>query len=326
MAKRVVISGATGRLGQALARALMERGDTVTVLTRDPTAAEQKVPGAAGYVLWNAINIGRWADALDGADAVVNLTGASLFNAEARSRAGFTALSRTRLFAARAMVQGLEGVRRRPGVFLNASSVEVYGFQGVSQAPVDERAATGTDAFGRAAREWELAALEARTLEVRTVLLRLGFLLDAEAGGLPLLVRQFAANLGGPALPTRAWRPWIHLSDVVGLILHALDVPEVSGPLNFTAPEPRTNEEFAKVLGQTLGKPAWLPTPRWVLRRFVGAPAAVALSRGKRVVPRKAEETGYHFRFPRLEDALEDLIPPRRQLLLTPGGMEPQPV
>jgi uncharacterized protein (TIGR01777 family) len=326
MAKRVVISGATGRLGQSLARALLERGDTVVVLTRDPALAEERVPGAAAYVTWNAINIGRWSDALDGADAVVNLTGASLFGAEMRGKDAYARLARTRLFAARAMTAGLEAVRRRPPVLLSASSTEVYGFQGVSDAPVDERSATGTDAFGKATRDWELAALEARALEVRPVLVRLGFVLDGEGGGLPLLVRQYAAHLGGPTLPSRAWRPWVHLHDAVGLFLHGIDTPDLSGPLNATAPEPRTNEDFARLLAQRLGRASWLPTPALLLRRFVGTPGAVALSRGKRVLPRKAEEGGYRFRFRTLEDALDEVLTPRGQALLSAGSLEPQPI
>ncbi|MCI0673752.1 MAG: TIGR01777 family oxidoreductase [Myxococcaceae bacterium] len=326
MGKRVIISGATGRLGQALARSLIERGDSLVVLTRDTAAAEERLPGAAQYLPWNGITIGPWVDTFDGADAVVNLTGASLFGEGMRGRRAWEQLARTRLLATRVVVEGLESVRRRPGVFVNASGVELYGFTGVSDTPVDEHTEPGRDAYARGAREWEQAANEARTVEVRTALVRLGFVLDANSGGLPLLVRQYALRIGGPALPLRAWRPWIHIADAAALFLLAIDDERVNGPLNATAPEPRTNEDFAQLLSKMLERPAWLPTPGFVLERFVGTPAAASLSRGKRVLPGKAEELGYRFRFRRLEDALDDVLTPRRDSLLTSGPLHPEPI
>jgi uncharacterized protein len=198
--------------------------------------------------------------------------------------------------------------RARPEVFVSASSVGTYGYAGFTDVEHTEDSPAGTDFWGRDSQLWEEAAVEADRLGIRTVVLRPGYVLDAHAGsGLAQQIEQFRRGFGGPVLPGTLWVPWIHIADVAGLIVLAVEDTRVRGPLNVVAPGVVRNTEFAATLGRVVGKPARLPVLGFMLRLGFGM-TADTIVHGRRVVPRKALDLGYQFQFPALEPALRDLV------------------
>jgi hypothetical protein len=239
------------------------------------------------------------------ADAVIYLAGAPLFDGRRHDRAAVEAESRARITGFGHLVAGLGGLDRRPDTLIAASSVGYYGFAGRSDEPAGEGSPRGPDWWGAASAAIEQAALSVRQHGIRTVVLRTGYVLTQAS--LAAQVAQFRRHLSGWIGTGRGWTPWIHIADEVGIIAFALGRPDISGPVNLTAPEPVRARQFARALGQALGHRAWLPVPAPLVRMGLGAVTDI-LVRGRRVVPAKASAAGYEFRFPVLDPALRDII------------------
>src|SRR5580704_11559297 len=306
MTQRVVVVGATGHIGRPLCRELLRAGNLVTVFSRDPVRAQHVVPGASGYVAWNPGSLPEeCVSHLQWADAVVYLAGGPLFDGRRHSRADIEAESRARIAALGQLVVALGRLSRRPGTLIAASSVGYYGYQGISDAPVDETHPAGSDWWGRDSAAIEQAGLAAQAHGVRTMLLRTGYVLTPDS--LATQVAQFRRHFGGWIGTGRGWTPWIHIADEVGIIAFALQERSLDGPVNLTAPEPVRAREFARALGRAVGHRAWLPVPTPFVRMGLGVIADI-LVRGKRVVPARASALGYQFRFPGVDATLHDLL------------------
>ncbi len=211
----------------------------------------------------------------------------------------------SRIDATRQLARAIAGAKG-PSVFIAGSAIGYYGPR--DDEPLDESAKPGDDFLARLCADWEAAADEANGGEhdVRVVKLRTGVVLDRRGGPLVQMDLPFRFFAGGPVGNGRQWMSWIHWEDELGLIIHALDNPEVRGPMNATAPEPLPNREVASALGRALRRPAMMPTPALGLRLALGEVSDV-VTEGQRVVPKLAKETGYGFKFRNLEDALADL-------------------
>ncbi len=298
---RVVVAGGTGLIGQRLVGALTDQGVPVTVLTRHPEAALEL--GAATARGWDSL-----LEALDGASIVVNLCGEGI--AEGRWTAKRkTLLEFSRIETTERIVEALRWARQRPAVLLNASAVGFYGARDGS--PLDEGSAGGSGFLARLCQKWERAADKATGYGVRVVRLRTGVVLAPEGGALPkmaLPVRLFQGAVLGSG---QQGLSWIHVEDLVALILEAARNPAYEGPLNATAPWPVNNRQFTHLLGRVLHRPV-LPLPsfltRGTLRLLVGEMADEMLLAGAFVYPRKALGLGFRFRFPTAESALADLL------------------
>ncbi len=290
---RVVVTGASGTIGGALAAALRARGDDVTGITRAPGAH------GGGDIDWRS-----WDDlpaAVAGADAVVHLAGAGV--ADKRwSAARKRELRSSRIDTAQQIVAAIGAAADKPGVFVCGSAVGVYGSRG--DELLTEASAPGDDFLARLCVDWEAAAQGAG---VRTVTLRTGVVLAREGGALAKLLLPFKLGAGGPIGRGRQYMPWIHRDDIVGLILHAIDTPTLDGPLNGVAPEPVSNAAFGKALGAALRRPALMPMPPIALRLLLGERAGV-LTASQRVSAARAQESGYAFRQPEIGGALRDLV------------------
>jgi uncharacterized protein (TIGR01777 family) len=182
-----------------------------------------------------------------------------------------------------------------------ASAVGIYGARGAER--IDETSPSGHDFLATVTRMWEAAARRAEELGMRVVSLRTGVVLDRRGGALERMLPPFKLGLGGPVAGGDQYVPWIHIDDVVGMYLAALDDPAWSGPINATAPEPATNAAFSKALGRALRRPAFVPVPALAVRLLFGEMALV-VTEGQRAVPARAEELGYEFRHPDLDGAL----------------------
>ncbi|HYV64721.1 MAG TPA: TIGR01777 family oxidoreductase [Myxococcales bacterium] len=293
---KVVIGGANGLIGSDLTRVLRARGDAVIALVRKP-----KDPAE---VKWDGRTVPPGA--LQGADAAVNLSGASIA-ARRWSEAYKKEIVDSRVQTTRAFVEGMRAVRPRPRVFVNASAVGAYGGRG--DEVLTEDSARGADFLAGVCKESEAEALRGEELGVRTVLLRTGVVLARQGGALKQMLPPFKAFVGGPIGTGRQWFPWIHLADEVGIILWAL-AGSVSGPVNAVSPNPVRMKDFAQALGASLHRPAVFSVPALVLRLGLGEMAEVLLE-GQRAVPRKALSSGYQFRYGQLDAALRDLVASR---------------
>lgn len=300
----VLVTGGTGFIGTRLCEVLIAAGHEVTVLTRNKRKARQ----FRGRVTL----IDSLDDLVDRArfDVVVNLAG------EPVAGGRWTAARKRKLIESRvgttgALVGFLERCRDKPGVLVSASAVGFYGCDPEAEFREDSepRPAFGHDLC----REWEDTARMAEPLGVRVCLVRIGLVLGTDGGALGQMLLPFEFGLGGPIGDGRQWMSWIHRDDLVGLILHAIAEPSLSGPINATAPAPVRNREFAATLGRVLRRPAVLPVPAFVLHRLLGQMAEELLLNGQKVLPARAEETGYRFTFTTLEAALSDILRPGRE-------------
>jgi uncharacterized protein (TIGR01777 family) len=307
-ARRLIVIGATGALGAPLCAALLRRGDSLVVFSRDPVAAQQRVPGAMAYVAWQPEESGAWEAHLGAADGVIYLAGKSIYT-EPHTEQDVHDELQTRMRGINGVVRAMEAAHGRSAVLISASSVGTYGYAGPLNAELTETSAPGEDFWGRISVLWEAAALTARQFGVRVVLPRPGFVLTPQPdGGLMRQVGQFRAGYGGPVEPGTQWSPWIHIADSVGLLLLALDDARVHGPLNVVAPSLVRNHEFAATLALHVGQAATRMIPAGMLRQHMGI-VADTITHGRRVLPALAQALDYHFQFPRLDGALQDLVP-----------------
>ena len=292
----MLITGGTGFLGTALVRALRHRGHNVTVLSRHP--------GKPGEAQWPADGQeGALLARVDRTDAVINLAGESIAGARWTPERK-KAIRDSRVEVTSALATAIATASAPPPVFLSGSAIGFYGVR--DEAPLDESSSNGADFLGRVCAEWEAAAMSASG-RTRLVWLRTGIVLDKHAGALPQMARPFRFGVGGPIGSGRQYMSWIHLQDWVNLVLWALDRDTVSGPLNLTAPSPVTNQEFARILAAELQRPGFLRAPAFALRLLMGEMADALALGGQRVLPRKAEEGGYAFRYPYLGPAIRSI-------------------
>ncbi|HET6440658.1 MAG TPA: TIGR01777 family oxidoreductase [Anaeromyxobacter sp.] len=296
----VFLTGATGLIGRAVARALLERGEQVTALSRAPGGRGRLPPGTRA-VVGDPVRPGRWQEELLRADACVHLAGEPLdrgrWNAERRR-----VIRESRIASTRCVAEVLGGAG--PRVLVCGSAVGVYGDRGDEE--LDESAAPGSGFLAELGQEWEAAATPARG-RARVVALRTGIVLARDGGALPRMTLPFRLFAGGPLGDGRFWQPWIHLADEVGLILLSLEHPGADGPLNAVAPNPVQNRDLARAIGKALNRPSVLPAPALALRMALGELASEVLA-SQRAVPRKALGLGYRFRFPEVTAALRDLL------------------
>jgi uncharacterized protein len=299
MAMRILISGATGVLGSALAKALHAEGHAVARLIRPGREA------AAGDVRWDPAKGEIDIAAMEGEDAVVHLGGASI--AEGRWNATRKELLRSsRVDSTRVLVDAMSRMQRKPRAFVCASAIGFYGSRG--DEVLTEASVPGTDFLSRVAREWEAEAARAEATGIRTVRLRFGVILTAEGGALPRMVIPFRFGLGGRLGSGKQWMSWIALEDAVGAAQATILDERWSGAVNVVAPNPVRNAKFTGILARVLRRPAILPTPAFALRLALGEMADALLLISQRVRPEKLIEAGFEFRCAELEPALRAIL------------------
>ena len=299
----VLVSGGTGFIGSRVCTALHEQGDTVHVLSRNPTRAETKLKSARAVYGWNPETEKLPSEATSDVKAVVHLAGETIagrWNAEKKQR-----IRDSRILSTRNLVESLAGLPTKPDVLVCASAIGYYGDSGDEH--FTEVSPPGPDFLAKVCQEWETEAQKADAFGIRVVMVRIGLVLGLGGGLLTQVLPPFKMGIGGILGSGRQWMSWIHVDDVVGIVIHALENEEIRGPLNATAPAPVRNVEFTKTLGSVLRRPTLFPVPTFGLRLLMGEFADfVVLSQN--VLPEKTEVSGYDFHHRTLESALRDLL------------------
>jgi hypothetical protein len=295
---KVAIAGASGLIGGALVPALAAGGHEIVRLVR-------RAPKTKGELRWDPEAGAIDAAALEGLDAVVNLSGENI--AERRWSESRKALLRSsRLGPTSLLARTLAGLSRKPKVLVSASAMGAYGDRGDSW--VSESDAPGDDFLGRLSIEWEQAAAPAAAAGIRVVHPRIGIVLSPRGGALGKMLLPFKAGLGGVLGRGTQYMSWITIDDVVSAFPHLVERDDLEGPVNVVAPEPVTNAVFTKTLGRVLGRPTLAPAPAFALRLAFGEMADAALLSSTRVKPERLLASGYRFRFPELEGALRHVL------------------
>ncbi|MEP7307706.1 MAG: TIGR01777 family oxidoreductase [Acidobacteriota bacterium] len=303
---KVVIAGGTGFLGRALAEALAADGREVVVLTRgDARDKAQTSKSRLRSVAWNpSVEGGAWAAEIEGA-AVVNLAGEPI-GARRWSVAQKQRILDSRVLATQRLAQAIRGAARGALVLINGSAVGYYG--PLHDEVVREDHIAGSDFLSRVCARWESEAVQGVDGTTRVACIRTGLALEKDGGALERMLIPFKLGAGGPLGSGRQYWPWIHRADWIALVRWAIDTPSASGAINATAPNPVTNADFTRALGRALHRPAFLPAPAFALRLALGEMADALLLSGQNAVPAKAEQLGFRFRYPRLDDALHAIF------------------
>lgn len=300
---KVTVTGATGLIGSRLVEEMIARGDQVSVLSRDPARAREALGAGVEAFAWDPLAGPAPAEALAGRDGVVHLAGENLaqrWNDDVKQQ-----ILESRKTGTHNLVEGLRAAEPRPGVLVSASGVGYYGAHG--DEIVDERTAPGKDFAATVCVAWEQAAAAAAELGLRVVELRTGVVLAQGGGALGKMLTPFKLGVGGPVAGGDQYMPWVHLDDVTGMYIAALEGERWAGAINATAPEPVTNKEFSRALGRALHRPAFAPVPAFALRVLYGEMAEIVTT-GQRAVPSRARELGYEFRHPGLDEALGSAV------------------
>ena len=296
---KVAVTGATGLIGRAVIRQLVERGDDVVALSRDAASARSSL----------GVEAVEWADpkgapapaaAFEGVDGVIHLLGepvAQRWSDEAKRE-----IRDSRVLGTRNLIAGMRSAGPRLSVLVAQSATGYYGPRG--DEPVSESEPAGSDFLAGVVVDWEAEVQKASDeLGLRTPICRTGVVLSSSGGALETMLPPFKLGVGGPVAGGDQYIPWVHLDDVVGALLFALDTEAATGPLNVTAPAPATNKDFSKALGRALHRPAVMPVPGFAIKLMYGEMSTIVTT-GVRAVPQRLEALGYRFRRPSLDDAL----------------------
>ena len=299
---KIVITGGRGLIGSALSNLLLQDGNQVLVLTRNPSSIES-TPKNITFVHWDAVTDKGWGHILNDVDAVIHLAGENL-------SAGFWTpkqkikILESRVKSGQAIVQAFQKAKRKPLVLIQASGA---GYYGVSNPELlDENAPNGQDYLSALAREWEESTQAVEAMGVRRVIIRSGVVFAPDGGALKRMVLPFKAFLGGKLGSGNQWLSWIHIEDEVRAIQFLIHHELASGPFNLSA-VPVTNSQFAQTVGKVLNRPAVLPVPSFALRLLLGEMSTVVLD-GQRLSARRLSNLGFTFKYPLIEDALKNIL------------------
>jgi uncharacterized protein (TIGR01777 family) len=304
---KVAVTGATGFVGSRLVKRLHEEGHRVLVLTRNTTSAQKVFPTEAfpnvEIVAYTPTVSGSWQDTIARCDGVVNLAGEPIAD-ERWTPAHQQEILNSRKLGTQKIVEAIANANPKPTVLVNASAIGYYGTS--ETATFDETSLCGDDFLAQVCQVWEAEATKVKEAGVRLVILRLGIVLGL-GGALGKMITPFKLFAGGPIGSGRQWFSWIHLDDLVNLILQALTKPEIEGVYNGTAPNPVRMSDLSQTMGQVMSRPSWLPVPAFALEALLGDGAKVVLE-GQQVIPKRTLASGFEYQYPNLPSALKQIL------------------
>ena len=319
---KVAITGATGFVGSRLVQRLHREGHKIVVLTRNTTFAQKVFPSEAfpnvEIVGYTPNASGTWQSVIASCDGVVNLAGEPigegrwtperkqqiLNSRKLGTQKIVEAIANANPKPAVATTGGTPATRCLPSVLINASAIGYYGTS--ETATFDETSLSGNDFLAQVCQAWEAEARKVKDAGVRLVILRFGIVLG-NGGALGKMIPPFKLFAGGPIGSGRQWFSWIHVDDLVNLILQALTKPEIEGVYNATAPNPVRMADLSQTLGQVMNRPSWLPVPAFAIEALLGDGAIVVLE-GQQVIPKRTVQTGFEYKYPNLQSALTQIL------------------
>jgi uncharacterized protein (TIGR01777 family) len=294
----ILITGATGLIGTELQKALHGRGHQLLLASR-------KAPKDASYVQWDPENGFADTERLDGIEAVIHLAGESVSGLRWTDEKK-KAIRDSRVLGTRNIVETISDLDRRPSVLIAASAIGFYGDRGDEE--LTETSKPGKTFLAEVTREWEAEARRAEDAGIRTVLLRTGIVLSKEGGALGTMLKPFRLGLGGVVGNGRQWMSWISMDDHIAAIMLALENESIRGAVNSVSPNPVTNEEFTRVMGEVLYRPTIIPLPEFAVNLMFGEMGEALLLDSTRVVPKRLENAGFKYNFPDLKKAIESAV------------------
>ncbi len=303
--RTVLIAGASGFIGRALARELLAAGYEVVGLSRRTNAPAERLPAGLSFASWDGRTAAGWGGLADGAWAIVNLAGDNLA-AGRWTKAKKARILESRLDAGAAIVEAVRAVPAKPRVLVQASAVGFYGPSGDEE--LDEDSPPGTSYLAGVVRAWEDSTKAVEALGVRRAVIRSGLVLGEGGGAWPRLVLPFRFFAGGPLGRGRQFYSWISLEDEVRAIRHLIEHEDLAGAFDLTAPGPVRQREFCWILGRALHRPCWFPVPAWGLKVLFGEKAVATVLTGQRVRPRRLLAAGFAFRHPDAASAVAALL------------------
>lgn len=302
--KKIIITGATGLIGQQLTIKLTDMDYKITIFTRNPDNAQKKLPNVHKVVKWEYDYVDEWLHELESVDAVIHLAGANLstkrWNKEYKKL-----LYDSRIISTKKLIEAIKTVERKPKVFITASAIGYYGNR--SDEILTEESEAGKDFLANLCNDWEKEAKNVEQFGVRSVQIRTGLALSRNEGTLKQMLPAFKYFIGGPLGNGKQWYSWLHIEDIVNIYVKALESEILSGPINAVSPNPVTMKKFAKILGDVLHRPSFFSVPKIILLLVIGQVAEVVTS-SQRVVPEKLLNSSFKFKFEKLEDALRDIL------------------
>ncbi|MEH2205789.1 MAG: TIGR01777 family oxidoreductase [Nostoc sp.] len=304
---KVAITGATGFVGSRLVQRLHGEGHKTVVLTRNTTFAQKVFPSEAfpnvEIVAYTPNASGSWQSVIASCDGVVNLAGEPIGEGRWTPERKQEILN-SRKLGTQKIVEAIANANPKPSVLINASAIGYYGTS--ETATFDETSLSGNDFLAQVCQAWEAEARKVKDVGVRLVILRFGIVLG-NGGALGKMIPPFKLFAGGPIGSGRQWFSWIHVDDLVNLILQALTKPEIEGVYNATAPNPVRMADLSQTLGQVMNRPSWLPVPAFAIEALLGDGAIVVLE-GQQVIPKRTVQTGFEYKYPNLQSALTQIL------------------
>ncbi len=300
---KVVVTGATGFVGQVIVKQLLAAGDEVIVLTRNVAKAAISLGSTCRYYQWDDMESLPPAEALEGADGVINLMGESISKRWDENQK--KKIYNSRISGTRKIVEAFEKLNHKPKVFVSTSAIGIYGNRGAEE--LNESSNVADDFLAKVCKDWENEANKARNHGARVAIIRVGIVIGKNGGALAQMLPIFKLGGGGPLGSGKQYMSWIHIEDLASMYIEALKNNEIKGVLNGTSPYPVTNAEFTKVLGKVLRRPAFLPAPSFAIKIAFGEMSQILLE-GQKVLPVKFKEAKFRFRVPTLEMAIKESL------------------
>lgn len=302
--KKIIITGATGLIGEKLCRELSARGDELTIFTRNVENAKKSLPFINNFIEWDYKNPAHWQSYIEDSDAIIHLAGANLFGKRWDDNYKKKIIE-SREISTRNLVEAIKKTDKKPQAFICASAVGIYGNCG--DEILTENSLPGNDFLSQVCKTWEDEAKNVEKYSVRRVSVRTGIVLSPDDGALKQMLLPFRLFVGGPLGTGKQWFPWIHIDDLVNIFIKVLDDNSFNGPVNAVAPNPVTMNEFSKTLGNVLHRPSFFKVPEFALKFVVGEGAESILA-SLRVIPEKLMQSKFNFKFEKLKPALENVL------------------
>lgn len=300
---KIIITGGTGLIGSALIEELVNDKHEIIVTSRAPENASS-FPPLVQIVKWDGKTALGWGDHAEGADAIVNLAGESIApmpwigDRKEKIRA-------SRVNAGKAIVDAITRAQHKPRVLVQSSAIGYYGIH--SDETLTENSPAGNDFLASVCLDWEKSTDAIEAMGVRRAIYRTGIVLSRKGGVLPLMSLPFQFFVGGKMGSGQQWISWIHSADEIAALKFLIANENARGVFNFTAPNPVRNQDFSNALGKAMNRPALFPVPGFALKIPLGEMAELMLLNGQRVVPERLKQMGFEFRFPTIQEALENL-------------------